>query len=62
MLPRPAHRRRDGARLGRSHGRVRSVRVKLEAYGKYGSIGFELIASMAAGYFIGKWLDPTFGG
>ena len=36
--------------------------MKLKAYGKYGSIGFELVVSMAVGYLIGKWLDPTFGG
>jgi F0F1-type ATP synthase assembly protein I len=41
---------------------VRSARVKLKAYGKYGSIGFELVVSMAVGYLIGKWLDPSFGG
>ena len=36
--------------------------MKLKAYGKYGSIGFELVVSMAVGYLIGKWLDPSFGG
>ena len=32
----------------------------LKAFGKYGSIGFELLASIAVGYYLGAWLDKRF--
>lgn len=56
-----------------AHGDGRSSRVdpphpgwyrramKWKAYGRYGSLGIELIVSMAVGYFIGKWLDERVG-
>ncbi len=30
-------------------------------YGRYGSVGIELILSMAVGYYGGRWLDQRFG-
>lgn len=33
----------------------------LKAFGRYGSIGFELIGSIAVGYYLGRWLDGKFG-
>lgn len=30
-------------------------------YGRYGSVGIELILSMALGYYGGRWLDRTLG-
>lgn len=36
------------------------VVMKWKAYGRYGSVGFELVVSMAVGYFFGKWLDGKF--
>jgi F0F1-type ATP synthase assembly protein I len=36
------------------------VDMKWKAYGRYGSVGFELVVSMAVGYFFGKWLDGKF--
>ncbi len=32
-----------------------------KAYGRYGSLGIELILSMAIGYYGGHWLDGQFG-
>jgi hypothetical protein len=32
----------------------------MKAFGRYGSIGFELIGSIAVGYWIGHWLDKKF--
>ncbi len=32
-----------------------------KALGRYGSIGFELVASILIGFFIGRWLDHHFG-
>ena len=32
-----------------------------KAYGRYGSLGIELIVSMAIGYYGGRWLDGQFG-
>jgi F0F1-type ATP synthase assembly protein I len=29
-------------------------------YGRYGSVGLELILSMAVGYFLGRWIDRRF--
>jgi F0F1-type ATP synthase assembly protein I len=26
-------------------------------YGRYGSLGIELILSMAVGYYVGRWID-----
>ena len=33
----------------------------MRAFGRYGSVGFELIASMGVGYYGGHWLDGKFG-
>ena len=33
----------------------------MKAFGRYGSIGFELIGSMAVGYYLGVWLDKKAG-
>jgi len=33
----------------------------LKAFGRYGSVGFELIGSMAVGYYLGRWLDGKLG-
>lgn len=35
--------------------------MKWKAYGRYGSLGIELLVSMAVGYFLGKWLDDRVG-
>ncbi len=35
--------------------------MKWKAYGRYGSVGFELIVSMIVGYVFGKWLDEKVG-
>lgn len=32
-----------------------------KAYGRYGSLGIELILSMAIGYYGGHWIDGRFG-
>lgn len=36
--------------------------MKWKAYGRYGSVGFELVVSMIVGYVFGKWLDEKVGG
>jgi len=33
----------------------------MKAYGRYGAVGFELLASIAVGYYVGRWLDGKFG-
>jgi len=33
----------------------------MKAFGRYGSVGFELIGSIAVGYYLGRWLDGKFG-
>lgn len=33
----------------------------MKSYGKYGSLGLELLLSMAVGYYLGHWLDGRFG-
>jgi F0F1-type ATP synthase assembly protein I len=33
----------------------------MKAFGKYGAVGFELLASIAVGYYLGHWLDGKFG-
>lgn len=33
----------------------------LKSYGRYGAVGFELLASIAIGYYLGRWLDGKFG-
>jgi F0F1-type ATP synthase assembly protein I len=33
------------------------VKTPWKAYGRYGSLGIELILSMAVGYYVGRWLD-----
>jgi len=33
----------------------------MKAFGRYGSLGFELLASIAAGYYLGVWLDKKAG-
>jgi hypothetical protein len=32
-----------------------------KSLGRYGSIGFELVASIVIGFFVGRWLDNRFG-
>lgn len=31
-----------------------------KAYGRYGTVGFELILSIAVGWWVGHWLDSRF--
>lgn len=33
----------------------------MKAFGKYGSLGFELLGSIAVGYYVGVFLDKKFG-
>ena len=33
----------------------------LKSFGRYGSLGFELLASMAVGYYLGLWADKKLG-
>jgi len=33
----------------------------MKSYGRYGAVGFELLASIAVGYYIGHWLDGKLG-
>lgn len=33
----------------------------MKSYGRYGSVGFELLLSIAVGYYIGHWLDGKYG-
>ena len=33
----------------------------LKSYGRYGAVGFELLASIAVGYYLGHWLDGKLG-
>lgn len=33
----------------------------LKSFGRYGAVGFELLASIALGYYGGRWLDGKFG-
>src|SRR5687768_10794068 len=33
----------------------------MKAFGRYGAVGFELLASIAVGYYLGHWLDGRFG-
>lgn len=33
----------------------------MKSFGRYGAVGFELLASIAVGYYIGHWLDGKFG-
>jgi Putative F0F1-ATPase subunit Ca2+/Mg2+ transporter len=33
----------------------------LKSFGRYGSVGFELLASLAVGYYLGHWLDGKLG-
>lgn len=32
----------------------------MKAFGRYGSLGFELLGSIAVGYYGGRWLDRKF--
>lgn len=32
----------------------------LKGYGRYGSLGLELLLSIAVGYYLGAWLDRKF--
>lgn len=32
----------------------------MKSYGKYGSLGFELLGSIAIGYYFGRYLDRRF--
>jgi hypothetical protein len=33
----------------------------MKSFGRYGAVGFELLASIAVGYYGGRWLDGKFG-
>lgn len=33
----------------------------MRSYGRYGAVGFELILSIAVGYYLGHWMDGKFG-
>lgn len=33
----------------------------MKAFGRYGSLGFELLASIAVGYYLGRWADRKLG-
>lgn len=33
----------------------------MKAFGRYGSVGFELVGSMGVGYYLGHWLDGKLG-
>jgi ATP synthase protein I len=33
----------------------------LKSFGRYGSVGFELLGSIAVGYYLGHWLDGKLG-
>jgi hypothetical protein len=33
----------------------------LKSFGRYGAVGFELLLSIAVGYYLGHWLDGKFG-
>lgn len=33
----------------------------MKAFGKYGAIGFELLLSIAVGYYLGVWADKKLG-
>ena len=33
----------------------------MKAFGKYGAVGFELLGSIAVGYYLGAWLDKKAG-
>jgi ATP synthase protein I len=33
----------------------------LKGYGRYGSLGLELLLSIAVGYYLGAWLDKKLG-
>jgi len=33
----------------------------MKSFGRYGSLGFELLGSIAVGYYLGVWLDKKFG-
>lgn len=33
----------------------------MKSFGRYGAVGFELLLSIAVGYYLGRWLDGKFG-
>ncbi len=33
----------------------------MKAFGKYGAVGFELLVSIAVGYYLGHWADGKLG-
>jgi F0F1-type ATP synthase assembly protein I len=37
------------------------VKKPWKQYGRYGSLGIELILSMAVGYYVGRWIDTKAG-
>lgn len=45
-----------------SRQRVARARKPWKAYGRYGSVGLELLLSIAVGYYLGRWLDGRFFG
>ena len=32
----------------------------MKSFGKYGSLGFELLGSIAVGYYLGRWIDRKY--
>ena len=42
-------------------GMQKSVKKPWKQYGRYGSLGIELILSMAVGYYVGRWADGRLG-
>ena len=49
--------RRPGARTRHVVGSMKGMK----AFGRYGSLGFELLGSIAVGYYLGVWLDKKAG-
>lgn len=41
--------------------RVAAAMRGMRSFGKYGSLGFELLASIAVGYYLGLWADRKLG-
>lgn len=53
---------RAGSGSGKSEEMPGTLPTKgLKSYGRYGAVGFELLASIAVGYYLGHWLDGKFG-
>lgn len=44
----------------REEPRVPGSMKGMKAFGKYGSLGFELLGSIAVGYYLGRWIDRKY--